>query len=391
MNTTTSKNKTKKILIAHQSTIPHYRVDFYNALMKLKPDWWTFTVMYDKKEAKSHFYMNSDESRFKFDVKSSKSFAINIINRRLIFQTFPFTEWGYDLFVVGGAMNNISYPISIYRRIFGLPVAYWGHSRFMFATEKSSLKTITESIKFWLARRASGFFSYTFGGKEFLISQGVSPAKIFPLYNTINIVEERKKFDQIKKHRDKLRKEMGYDKKKVLLYVGRFNKEKKLDVLVDSFRKLYSKDQSYRLLIIGGGDSTIFNGLKGYFEDNIVKIAGIISEEKISAFYIVSDVFVLPGAVGLAPLQAMCYNLIPIVIDSEVHSPEYEYLNEDNSVITPIGANSEKYANCTHQLFNDSTRFDDLKNKVWSSIQHLTIENMASNFIKGINIIIKKS
>ena len=29
----------KKVLIAHQSTIPHYRVPFYEAVERLRPKW----------------------------------------------------------------------------------------------------------------------------------------------------------------------------------------------------------------------------------------------------------------------------------------------------------------------------------------------------------------
>ena len=40
----------KQVLIAHQSTIPHYRVPFYNSLNTLKPDEWRFEVVFDPDE-----------------------------------------------------------------------------------------------------------------------------------------------------------------------------------------------------------------------------------------------------------------------------------------------------------------------------------------------------
>ena len=39
-----------KVLIAHQSTIPHYRVPFYNSLENQKPDNWQFDVVFDISE-----------------------------------------------------------------------------------------------------------------------------------------------------------------------------------------------------------------------------------------------------------------------------------------------------------------------------------------------------
>ncbi|GAH12915.1 unnamed protein product, partial [marine sediment metagenome] len=40
-------------------------------------------------------------------------------------------------------------------------------------------------------------------------------------------------------------------------------------------------------------------------------------------------------------------------------------------------------------LFEDQVRLKQLKSNAWPSIQHLTIEAMAKNFINGINAILE--
>lgn len=382
---------TKKILIAHQSTIPHYRVAFYESVMKLKPDWWDFTVIFDPIEALNHFHLSPESNKFSFRVKETKSFTLNILDRKLIYQNFPFTSLSYDLLIVGNAMNNIAYPLSFFRILLGKKIAYWGHGRDFFTVDKSLLKKSTEKIKTIFSRRASGFFAYTPGVKSYLVSHGVPESKIHTLYNTIDIMHQREKFDQLRNKREQIRVDLKLKNRKVLLYVGRFNKEKRIDYLLKSFEILYRQDKSYKLLLIGGGDTKHILEFIDRLTTDAVDYLGVVDEEKIATYYTASDLFVYPGAVGLGPIQAMCYDLIPVVINSDIHSPEYEYLSENNALILPIKSDEKKYADAIADLMQDKVKFIRLRQQIWSSINHLTISRMAENFINGINFIFKES
>lgn len=383
-------NSIKQILIAHQSTIPHYRVAFYEAVERLRPRWWEFIVMYDKEEASNFFYMSSDVKNFTFRVKETKSYTLDILGRRLIFQTFPFTSWHYDLLVVGNAMNNVAYPLSFIRKVLGKHIAYWGHGRDVFTAKKSLLKRTTDGLKMGLSNLADGFFAYTEGVKKYLVQGGVDPIKIFPLYNTINIEEKRAEYEELFSSREILRMKMGLDSKKVLLFVGRLTKERRLEFILDAYKYLLSFDNSYKLFLIGGGNKRVVEEFEKKCGKEFVEALGVVPDEDIAKYYLVSDLFVYPGSVGLAPLQALCYNLIPVVIDSDVHSPEFEYLNENNSVILPKDTEAIEYANVIENLLNNREQLTKLRSLVWNSIKHLTIENMAQNFIRGINFILDK-
>jgi hypothetical protein len=75
------------------------------------------------------------------------------------------------------------------------------------------------------------------------------------------------------------------------------------------------------------------------------------------------------------------------VIDSRVHSPEYEYLNHNNALILPQGSGAQEYASAIIALLQDRAKWNELRVQAWPSIRHLTIENMAQNFINGVNSI----
>jgi len=385
-----SSNKKYRILIAHQSTIPHYRVPFYQNVQKLKPDWWDFEVIYDKKESMRHFYMHPEESGFNFKIKPSAGINFDILGRKLSFQAFPFFSLGYDLVVVGQALNNIAYPFTFIRKIIGRPIAYWGQGRDLYSVKKGILKKTTETFKMFLTNIADGFFSYTEGVKEYLVKQGIQSEKIFALQNTMDIETQRRTYLNLINKRETLRKNLNVTNKKVLLYVGRFNKEKKIDFIVDAFIHLNKIDKNFVLFVVGGGDSKLLNPAIEACGSEAVKHFGVVSDAEIGQYFVMADAFVIAGSVGLNVIQAMCYNLIPVVIDSPYQSPEYEYLNNDNSIILPRGTSAVEYSQQINKLFLNEEKKKKMEANVWNSIKHLTIEQMAKNFVNGINQLLKR-
>ncbi|MBK7379696.1 MAG: glycosyltransferase family 4 protein [Ignavibacteriales bacterium] len=379
-----------RILIAHQSTIPHYRLPFYQTVQRLKPDWWEFEVIYDKKESLRHFYMNLEESNFNFKVKPSSGINLDILGRKLSLQAFPFFSLGYDLVIVGQALNNIAYPFTFIRKLVGRPIAYWGQGRDLYTVKKSILKQLTESFKLFLTKRVDGFFAYTQGVKEYLVTQGVQTDKIFALQNTIDIEAQRNIYWKLKEKRDELRKKHNVLDKKVILYVGRFNREKRVDIIVDAFIQLNNLDSGYVLLVVGGGNPKLLKMATDNCKPGSVKHFGVVPDSEIGQYFLMADVFVAPGSVGLNVIQAMCFNLIPIVIASRYQSPEFEYLNDSNSIILPENSSANEYATSIKNLFLDQELKLRLEANIWDSIKHLTIEQMAKNFISGVDQLLSR-
>src|SRR5688572_15115042 len=121
----------KKILIAHQSTIPHYRVPFYNALERLRPDTWRFDVVFDPKELSSPRFFNNplDIKQFQFPILTTNTLTVRICRIMMSYQTFWRKAAEYDLIIVGRALNNLAYPLCQLHQMRGRKVAYWGHDR----------------------------------------------------------------------------------------------------------------------------------------------------------------------------------------------------------------------------------------------------------------------
>lgn len=379
----------RKVLIAHQSTIPYYRAPFYQAVERLRPKWWEFAVVYDDDEARRQFFVGPDVETLDFQLKKVRTYTLRVGHRRYTFQTFPFEAWKYDLIVVGHTMHNLSYPLSYLWHFGGKSIAYWGHGRDISVKNPTGLKAVAEKAKVWLACRSDGFFAYTRSVRDYMIDNGVDKKKIYTLYNTIDIGKQREIFRGLMHHRDAYRKQAGLDQKKVLLFVGRLSKRKRLGFLMNTFGILKSMDERYHLIIIGGGDLSFVDQLKKRFGEDSISYPGVVVDEKdISYFYIISDLFIFPGVIGLGPLQSLCYDLTPAIIDSNFHNPEYEYLNANNSLISNSDASCEEYARVIENHLGNREQWRKFRLQAWPSIQHLTIDNMANNFINGINAIL---
>jgi glycosyltransferase involved in cell wall biosynthesis len=373
-----------RVLIAHQSTIPHYRVPFYNMLELLKPDLWNFGVVFDPLELTSPRFMfgNLDISDFLFPVVATNTRFFKVLGNRICYQSFWQDARNYDLVILENAVNNLTYPLCQLHHRKGVKIAYWGHGKDREVGSPRGIKFLLEKIKLELVRRSDGFFAYTPGVKTFLESQGVEAGKIFIVNNTIDILEQRKAQQKWFSKREQIKSDLGISNKKVLLFVGRFTPNKRLDFLLESFLLLRNHDPSFHLLLVGEGDL-------GFFKNEGVSVFGtIVDIERLAPIYVASDLFTFPGAIGLGALQAMCYDLPVLTIQSNAHKPEIEYLSPRNSIILNSSTTPEIYAKAIREIFYTPQRLYTLSSNIWPSIQHLTIEQMARNFILGVHEIL---
>ena len=121
----------KRILIAHQSTIPHYRVPFYNSLEQQRPSAWSFDVVFDPSEVtRKRFYAEPVYSTdFKFPILPVKTIMLNSGGKKVCYQTFLRAAAEYDLLVLENAVNNLTYPLSHLYKFTGKRDVYRGHGK----------------------------------------------------------------------------------------------------------------------------------------------------------------------------------------------------------------------------------------------------------------------
>ena len=374
----------KKILIAHQSSIPHYRVDFFNHLHNISSrDGLIINVVRDKSDERNKVFFDEewDSSKVEFNIHPTHTLFLSR-SKKYCLQTFIFNAWKYDIIVAENAVNNLSYPLLIFYKLFNKKIVFWGHGRDLNnPNDNSRMRKLIERIKLFLVKNVDGFFAYTTSVKKYLMAKGVSENSIFTLNNTIDIIGARQSFEKYKTATPNLSKQ--------LVFTGRITKSKRIDFLLNSFKELYSQDNEYILHVIGGGNLDKYKEkAEGY---PIVFHGEIIDNEELAKIYKACDLYLFPGYVGLGIVHAMCFDLIPVVIDSDFHKPEFDYLNNENSFILKKGTQEKEYANFILNQYNNKSGLIDKKSQVWNSISHLTVENMAINFYDGLKKLANES
>lgn len=112
----------------------------------------------------------------------------------------------------------------------------------------------------------------------------------------------------------------------VLLFLGRINAKKGLDILIESFSIVHKQIPDARLVIMGGGDPPSFETkVRGWvnefgLQEEVVFTGPVFGEEKFSAFT-GSDVFILPSIAEnfcMTMFEAMSFHL-PVIISENLN------------------------------------------------------------------------
>ncbi len=121
--------------------------------------------------------------------------------------------------------------------------------------------------------------------------------------------------------RDAARAELGIKEERVILYVGRIEPLKGIDILLRAVPML-EYGQDLRVLVVGGnpGNDAELDRLKSLTAElgigDTVTFTGSVPQSTLPTYYSAADVFVLPShseSFGLAPLEAMACGT-PVVV-----------------------------------------------------------------------------
>lgn len=221
--------------------------------------------------------------------------------------------------------NTIIWPLLHWLKFRGIPVVYWN-------------KGVNLEVKNPWLRNLPFYYVHSLCDAILLYSQNevrdIRPAnrrKVFVANNTINFAA----IPAIAETKEALKQEFGIPFRKVVLFVGRMRSVKKVDHLISVFNEIDDRDCGCIIV----GDPMGYN-LRGLIRGtNVMHLGEIHDPEsvKISKIFKLSDLFVIPGDVGLGLNQAFFWGL-PVVTEAGLQPPEIHYLTEGrNGFIVPEG------------------------------------------------------
>ena len=187
--------------------------------------------------------------------------------------------------------------------------------------------------------------------KELLINTYKLPAdKIRLIYNGL-----QNDFTILtKKEKENLKNELYIPvQEEVLLFVGRLEQSKGLDILINSFKKVVESYQNCKLIIIGDGDfSKYFKEIKGY--RNKIIFTGKLDKNELYTYYQIADIGIIPSfheQCSYVAIEMMGFG-IPIISSSA--SGLCEMIKEyKGGTIVDISGSENKMTNTSYILFQE--------------------------------------
>jgi glycosyltransferase involved in cell wall biosynthesis len=198
--------------------------------------------------------------------------------------------------------------------------------------------------------------------------------KVFIAANTINLDA----LPHVPQSKDEIKREYGIPFQKVVLFVGRMRGVKKVEHIIEAFNSI--DEPGVGCVIVG--DPMSYDLPSMIKKRNILYLGEIFDpkNERISRLFKASDVFCIPGDVGLGLNEAFHWGL-PVVTEDGLQPPEIHYLTQGrNGFVVPeddVGALRDKLL----LLLRDDALRAQFSQAAREDIARVaSIENMYSGF-----------
>jgi len=279
-----------------------------------------------------------------------------------------------------GNRHLLNYLLLALSRLRVRRVAYWGHG---YNRQARSLG-VSEWLKHRLVTKVDWWFAYTPGVADYLAEHGVAPKTISVVNNTMDTSELSAALSEVDDaRRATVRDRLGIGlSARVGLFCGSLYADKKLDFLIQAALLIRLKVPTFELLVVGDGPQRerIEAAAKLYpFIHSLGPAFGSTKAE----YFALAELFLMPGLVGLAIVDAFAAGLPVVTTTVPIHSPEIEYVHDGhNGIVTaPL---ITAYAREVIALLEDEGRRRTLSDAALRTAARLPLAGMVDAFADGI-------
>lgn len=296
-----------KVLILHNQVTP-YRLPLFERLNEK----YDVTVYFCKRKTKDRKWDVSLEN-YSFDYKTLPEFDIS---KFWINLTLPFMLLlnRYDFYIAGENTNHLfsTFIVLLFAKVLEKPFILWSEVIETKYSKKSGkygkisslFKKFKEIYRKFLYGVSDAIVAYSKKAENYVKKRINSTEKIF----SGKQVMPEKLIPNTPQNNSK--KALGFNGKIVILSLGYLRAGKGIQVLIDAYRKLDSKNSS-ALIVAGDGPQRENLELQAEDEENIHFI-GHTKGKKKAKYYSIADIFVLPtyhDSWGLVLNEATYYGL----------------------------------------------------------------------------------
>jgi glycosyltransferase involved in cell wall biosynthesis len=167
----------------------------------------------------------------------------------------------------------------------------------------------------------------------------------------------------------------------VVLFVGRLQARKRLDILLRACQDL-PVDLQPELVIVGDGPARgVFEGLAKQVYPQAV-FAGAVQGKDLDPYYVRADLFALPGTGGLAVQQAMAHGLPVIVAQGD--GTQDDLVRPDNGWQVPPG-DQGAFTAALREALSNPTRLREMGTESYRVVaEEINLETMVAAFVRAL-------
>lgn len=348
----------KKIILLDQDLL-HYRISIYKKFeLEFRSLGYTLKVYCDKN-------LNPINEEIFEGVDYSYNSLQKIINNENPNIVIQFVWLKY----------RFLFPLMFWMKFKKIPIIVWSHGINLQKREQ----LLKNQLYYLRQKLADALILYSKNEIKYIKADH---KKIFIANNTLDF----ESLPVISNTKETLKLKYGFDSKKIILSVGRFNvNNRKVDHLIELAKKL---EGEYKIILIGPGVTE--EQRKEIDSLNKIEALGPIFDQGIVCeYYKLSDLFVMPGAIGLAINQAFYFNT-PIILEDCNHGPEIFYLiNGKNGYLYKNGDVLDLYEK-VKCVTSNGTLEEFSKNAKKTITDSGTLKHMLEGFKSAIKYVEKK-
>ncbi len=232
-------------------------------------------------------------------------------------------------------------------------------------------------------RKVDAHVYYINEAKDIVKSYGVEPSKVFITYNSPDTDIHLKTYKEILQEPLMLKSDV-----KRIIHIGRLVKWKRVDLLIEAYRKLKVTHTDLELIIVGAGPE--LENLKAQANnDASIIFTGAIYDAKVLGKYLnESSVYVLAGMGGLSINEAMCYAK-PIVC-SVADGTEKEIVREGENGFFFENGNLNSLTEKINIILSDKELCKRMGQKSLSIIENeVNLDVVAGKYIEAFEYVMR--
>lgn len=294
----------------------------------------------------------------------------------------------FDCVILGGDSDFTTQIALVLAKIVRIPVVLWSEG---IEESQSSVGRLGAPIRKWIARSVDAIIVPGTRSRDYFSSLGAIQAKIFVAPNTVDNEKFKTGVQNARSQKEALKKQMGLDGTKVILYVGRLVKSKGIDYLIQAYKSLCIEKHDLSMMIVGDGEE--LEALKKKCSDEDISgvfFTGWLEDERIR-MYAIADVFALPtlrDVWGLVVNEAMLSELPIVVTRAAGCSSDMVRPGENGFIIDP-GSTSQLAAALSSILYDEDLRMRMGRRSLEIVNKDFSLDKILKEFVSAIDYAIR--